>query len=84
MPRLRAAYSPANPPPTTTTRCGSRAGAAGWASLGRSVGAASMGWMLPARGRRDLPYLSRSAALVRTAWAAASRATGTRNGEQET
>src|SRR6476469_2737493 len=23
MPRLRAAYRPANPPPTTTTRCGS-------------------------------------------------------------
>ena len=29
-------------------------------------------------------YLSRSAAFVRAAWAAASRATGTRNGEQDT
>jgi hypothetical protein len=29
-------------------------------------------------------YLSRSAAVVNAAWAAASRATGTRNGEQDT
>ena len=33
---------------------------------------------------RRVPYLSRSAAPAMDAWAAASRATGTRNGEQET
>ena len=31
-----------------------------------------------------IPYLSRSAALINTAWAAARRATGTRNGEHDT
>ena len=39
---------------------------------------------LDGRAARGLPYLSRSAAEVSAAWAAASRATGTRNGEHET
>ena len=70
MPRLRAAYSPANPPPTTTTRCGGE---------GRHVPFRGE----PRRTIRGGRYLSRSA-LARTAWAAASRATGTRNGEHDT
>ncbi len=38
----------------------------------------------PARGSRMTCYRSRSAAPASAAWAAASRATGTRNGEHET
>ena len=37
-----------------------------------------------ARTSLDRCYLSRSAALMSTAWAAARRATGTRNGEHDT
>ena len=96
----RAAYRPPNPPPTTTTRCGRAVGAGSGGRAWDVIESNANAWWrreapppLPERalgssrrpgGARRVRRGYLSCEVASTAWAAARRATGTRNGEQDT